>query len=51
MSDPLYAKPLLRLAANANGAGRLNPFEAQSPARMVQSIPQHLEMIEYRIPL
>ncbi|HEX3484605.1 MAG TPA: iron-sulfur cluster assembly scaffold protein [Micropepsaceae bacterium] len=29
MSDPLYAKELLRLAANAAGAGRLDPFDAQ----------------------
>ena len=32
MSDPLYAKPLLRLAANATGAGRLNPFDAEGHA-------------------
>ena len=32
MSDPLYAKPLLRLAANAIGAGRLNPFDAEGHA-------------------
>ena len=32
MSDPLYAKELLRLAANATGAGRLNPFDAQGVA-------------------
>jgi nitrogen fixation NifU-like protein len=32
MSDPLYAKPLLRLAANATGAGRLNPFDAEGQA-------------------
>lgn len=29
MSDPLYAKDLLRLAAAAHGAGRLDPFDAQ----------------------
>jgi NifU-like protein involved in Fe-S cluster formation len=32
MSDPLYAKALLRLAANAVGAGRLDPFDAQGVA-------------------
>jgi nitrogen fixation NifU-like protein len=32
MSDPLYAKELLRLAANAAGAGRLNPFDAEGVA-------------------
>jgi NifU-like protein involved in Fe-S cluster formation len=32
MSDPLYAKPLLRLAANAIGAGRLNPHDAEGHA-------------------
>lgn len=32
MSDPLYAKPLLRLAANAIGAGRLNPHDAEGLA-------------------
>jgi nitrogen fixation NifU-like protein len=32
MSDPLYAKPLLRLAANATGAGRLSPFHAEGHA-------------------
>ncbi len=32
MSDPLYAKELLRLAANAVGAGRLDPFDAQGVA-------------------
>jgi len=32
MSDPLYAKELLRLAANAVGAGRLDPFDAQGIA-------------------
>lgn len=32
MSDPLYAKPLLRLAANAAGAGRLEPFDAEGHA-------------------
>jgi NifU-like protein involved in Fe-S cluster formation len=32
MSDPLYAKDLLRLAANAAGAGRLVPFDAQGLA-------------------
>jgi NifU-like protein involved in Fe-S cluster formation len=32
MSDPLYAKPLLRLAANATGAGRLDPFDAEGHA-------------------
>ena len=30
--DPLYAKPLLRLAANAVGAGRLDPFDTQGQA-------------------
>jgi NifU-like protein involved in Fe-S cluster formation len=32
MSDPLYAKDLLRLAANAVGAGRLDPFDAEGVA-------------------
>ena len=32
MSDPLYAKPLLRLAANAWGAGRLDPCDAEGQA-------------------
>jgi NifU-like protein involved in Fe-S cluster formation len=32
MSDPLYAKDLLRLAAAAAGAGRLNPFDAEGLA-------------------
>jgi NifU-like protein involved in Fe-S cluster formation len=32
MSDPLYAKELLRLAADAVGAGRLDPFDAQGVA-------------------
>ena len=32
MSDPLYAKDLLRLAANAIGAGRLDPFDAEGSA-------------------
>ena len=32
MSDPLYAKDLLRLAAAAVGAGRLSPFEAEGLA-------------------
>jgi NifU-like protein involved in Fe-S cluster formation len=32
MSDPLYAKPLLRLAASATGAGRLDPFDAEGHA-------------------
>ena len=32
MSDPLYAKDLLRLAAAANGAGRLSPFDAEGHA-------------------
>ena len=32
MSDPLYAKELLRLAANAVGAGRLAPFDAEGLA-------------------
>ena len=30
--DPLYAKPLLRLAANAAGAGRLDPHDAEGRA-------------------
>lgn len=30
MSDPLYGKPLLRLAADAIGAGRLAEFDAQA---------------------
>ena len=32
MSDPLYAKDLLRLAAAANGAGTLAPADAQGSA-------------------
>jgi nitrogen fixation NifU-like protein len=32
MSDPLYAKELLRLAANAVGAGKLSPFDAEGHA-------------------
>jgi nitrogen fixation NifU-like protein len=32
MSDPLYAKDLLRLAAAANGAGRLDPHDAEGHA-------------------
>ncbi|HXJ02816.1 MAG TPA: iron-sulfur cluster assembly scaffold protein [Micropepsaceae bacterium] len=32
MSDPLYAKDLLRLAANATGAGKLVPSDAQGSA-------------------
>lgn len=32
MSDPLYAKDLLRLAATAAGAGRLVPFDAEGLA-------------------
>ena len=32
MSDPLYAKDLLRLAAAATGAGRLQSFEAEGSA-------------------
>jgi nitrogen fixation NifU-like protein len=32
MSDALYAKDLLRLAANATGAGRLSPFDAEGRA-------------------
>jgi NifU-like protein involved in Fe-S cluster formation len=32
MSDPLYAKDLLRLAAAANGAGRLQAFDAAGSA-------------------
>jgi len=32
MSDPLYAKDLLRLAATAVGAGRLTPFDAEGVA-------------------
>ena len=32
MSDPLYAKDLLRLAANATGAGRLAPFDTEGLA-------------------
>ena len=32
MSDPLYAKDLLRLAAAAAGAGRLSPFDAEGLA-------------------
>jgi NifU-like protein involved in Fe-S cluster formation len=30
--DPLYAKPLLRLAANAVGAGKLDPCDATGQA-------------------
>nr|TFG54497.1 MAG: iron-sulfur cluster assembly scaffold protein [Hyphomicrobiales bacterium] len=32
MDDPLYSKPLLRLAALAAGAGRLEPCDAQGSA-------------------
>ena len=32
MSDPLYAKDLLRLAASATGAGRLAAFNAEGSA-------------------
>lgn len=32
MSDPLYGKPLLRLAADAVGAGRLAQFNAEATA-------------------
>jgi nitrogen fixation NifU-like protein len=32
MSDPLYGKPLLRLAADAIGAGRLKEFDAEGSA-------------------
>jgi NifU-like protein involved in Fe-S cluster formation len=32
MSDPLYAKDLLRLAASATGAGRLDIFDAEGSA-------------------
>ncbi|MDE2474177.1 MAG: iron-sulfur cluster assembly scaffold protein [Alphaproteobacteria bacterium] len=32
MSDPLYGKPLLRLAADAVGAGRLAEFNAEATA-------------------
>lgn len=32
MSDPLYAKDLLRLAAAANGAGKLEPHDAEGHA-------------------
>lgn len=32
MSDPLYAKDLLRLAASATGAGRLAAFDAEGSA-------------------
>jgi len=32
MSDPLYAKELLRLAANAVGAGKLSPCDAEGLA-------------------
>jgi NifU-like protein involved in Fe-S cluster formation len=32
MSDPLYAKDVLRLAANATGAGKLAPCDAQGVA-------------------
>jgi NifU-like protein involved in Fe-S cluster formation len=32
MSDPLYDKPLLRLAASAIGAGRLSDFDAEGSA-------------------
>lgn len=30
MSDPLYGKPLLRLAADAIGSGRLTEFDAEA---------------------
>jgi nitrogen fixation NifU-like protein len=33
MSDPLYAKDVLRLAASAAGAGRLDPHDAKGEAR------------------
>lgn len=33
MSDPLYAKPVLRLAAAATGAGRLEPHDVAGAAR------------------
>jgi len=32
LSDPLYAKDLLRLAAAANGAGKLEPADAEGSA-------------------
>ncbi len=32
MSDSLYGKPLLRLAADATGAGRLKDFDAEGSA-------------------
>src|SRR5262245_41693286 len=32
MTDPLYAKDLLRLAAAATGAGRLSPYDAEGLA-------------------
>jgi len=32
MTDPLYAKDLLRLAARAAGAGRLSPFDLEGRA-------------------
>ena len=32
MSDPLYGKPLLRLASEASGAGRLAEFDAEGTA-------------------
>jgi SUF system NifU family Fe-S assembly protein len=32
VSDPLYAKDLLRLAASAEGAGKLSPFDAEGHA-------------------
>ena len=32
MSDPLYGKALLRLAAEATGAGRLTDFDAEGSA-------------------
>jgi nitrogen fixation NifU-like protein len=32
MSDPLYAKELLRLAAAATGTGRLDPFDTEGRA-------------------
>jgi NifU-like protein involved in Fe-S cluster formation len=32
MSDPLYARDLLRLAASATGAGRLQTFDAEGSA-------------------
>jgi nitrogen fixation NifU-like protein len=33
MSDPLYARDMLRLAASAAGAGRLEPHDAAGTAR------------------